>query len=288
MVNGLLDYPLINGLSKKGEATSYMSAKVFSATVLSTISKISGEVPKDINDIKAKLESFNQPGQPSFPEDIRRSFLIFISEAKTSADKSKSEIEHFRASIEEWFNSMMDRIRGKYKRHSMRVTFLVAALVTIGMNVDSISVSRYLYADKNARDALAIAAYHAASDSSMTAQVTTLRQEQQKEKADTAMADSMSEVISKIQNEKQRVDSLAAQLNDFIPLGWSLPEYKLFLNTEGNKKPSSGYFTLFIIMKIIGWTVTVFAVSLGAPFWFDVLGKVANLRNSIRPTEKSD
>lgn len=31
---------------------------------------------------------------------------------------------------------------------------------------------------------------------------------------------------------------------------------------------------------LLGWLITVAAVSLGAPFWFDLLGKVANLRGS--------
>ena len=30
----------------------------------------------------------------------------------------------------------------------------------------------------------------------------------------------------------------------------------------------------------LGWLITAAAVSLGAPFWFDLLGKVANLRGS--------
>ncbi len=31
---------------------------------------------------------------------------------------------------------------------------------------------------------------------------------------------------------------------------------------------------------IIGWLLTIGAISLGAPFWFDLLGKVAHLRGS--------
>ena len=31
---------------------------------------------------------------------------------------------------------------------------------------------------------------------------------------------------------------------------------------------------------VLGWLITIAAVSLGAPFWFDLLGKVANLRGS--------
>jgi len=40
--------------------------------------------------------------------------------------------------------------------------------------------------------------------------------------------------------------------------------------------------------RIFGWLLTAFAVSLGAPFWFDILNKVMNLRSTGKsPTEKS-
>ena len=40
-------------------------------------------------------------------------------------------------------------------------------------------------------------------------------------------------------------------------------------------------------MKIIGWLLTAMAVSLGAPFWFDMLNKVIVVRATVKPTEKS-
>lgn len=51
---------------------------------------------------------------------------------------------------------------------------------------------------------------------------------------------------------------------EMFPIGWS-------------KVPSDakGWFA-----TLIGWVITVAAISLGAPFWFDLLGKVANLKGS--------
>ena len=40
---------------------------------------------------------------------------------------------------------------------------------------------------------------------------------------------------------------------------------------------------LAITMKLLGLLITVLATSLGAPFWFDMLGKVANVRGSGTP-----
>jgi hypothetical protein len=37
----------------------------------------------------------------------------------------------------------------------------------------------------------------------------------------------------------------------------------------------------------LGWLVTAFAVSLGAPFWFDLLNKIIVVRSTVKPQEKS-
>ena len=34
---------------------------------------------------------------------------------------------------------------------------------------------------------------------------------------------------------------------------------------------------------VLGWTLTIIAVSLGAPFWFDTLSRLSRLRSSGKP-----
>jgi hypothetical protein len=41
------------------------------------------------------------------------------------------------------------------------------------------------------------------------------------------------------------------------------------------------------ITRAVGWLVTVVAVSLGAPFWFDMLNKIVNVRWAARPPEEN-
>jgi hypothetical protein len=38
---------------------------------------------------------------------------------------------------------------------------------------------------------------------------------------------------------------------------------------------------------VLGWLVTALALSLGAPFWFDMLNKFMVVRSTIKPKEKS-
>jgi hypothetical protein len=37
----------------------------------------------------------------------------------------------------------------------------------------------------------------------------------------------------------------------------------------------------------LGWLLTAFAISLGAPFWFDSLNKLMVIRSTVKPREKS-
>jgi hypothetical protein len=41
------------------------------------------------------------------------------------------------------------------------------------------------------------------------------------------------------------------------------------------------------LLRILGWLLTGVAVSLGAPFWFDVLNKIIVVRSTVKPHEKS-
>lgn len=49
-------------------------------------------------------------------------------------------------------------------------------------------------------------------------------------------------------------------------------------NTEG---------PLFTWEHLFGWVLTALAVSLGAPFWFDMLNKIMVVRSTVKPDEKS-
>ena len=56
-----------------------------------------------------------------------------------------------------------------------------------------------------------------------------------------------------------------------LPLGWG----------AGNAPDDVGD----ALRSIPGWLITVAALSLGAPFWFDLLSRVARLRGSGVPKE---
>jgi hypothetical protein len=78
--------------------------------------------------------------------------------------------------------------------------------------------------------------------------------------------------------EDQSFTALQAQLNELsLPIGWPEP---------GAPVVSDAGFGSWLVKKIIGILVTAFAVSQGAPFWFDLLNKITNLRAANRPPDE--
>lgn len=59
-----------------------------------------------------------------------------------------------------------------------------------------------------------------------------------------------------------------------MPLGW---DEKGWFNGE-QIKTQNGW-----LQAIFGWLMTGVAVAMGAPFWFDILGKLINVRNAGKP-----
>jgi hypothetical protein len=70
-----------------------------------------------------------------------------------------------------------------------------------------------------------------------------------------------------VADQIDRIDQLK------LPIGWDKA------NTQGD-----------FLARLVGWLVTTAALMLGAPFWFDVLGKLSRLRGSgnREGTAKSD
>ena len=153
---------------------------------------------------------------------------------------TENDINKIRENIEEWFDNSMARVSGWYKRKTQTITLIVAIVVSVGLNVDTFSIADHLYRDDSAR-ALAITA----------AQETI-----QKPPA----GDSLS-LSSRIESTQVELEKLK------LPVGWSASVQ--FPHNLGE-----------FVNKILGWLFTAFALSLGAPFWFDVLKKLVNLRST--------
>ncbi len=77
-------------------------------------------------------------------------------------------------------------------------------------------------------------------------------------------------------DQKQKeIKKLRKELDE-LPIGWDRASLDSFSADPG-----------FSISKVFGWVLTTIAVSLGAPFWFDGLNKLLNIRAAGRRPEKA-
>jgi len=281
----LMNHPLLNGASKPNKSTTYMDSKCFASAIIETILTASenakkGDAKQDI--AIPLIEKINSGiDNAELPAELKSVLRLFVAKTKSSIDANKlltnpemiEEIKHLESQIANWFDSIMERLTGKFKRKSLFFTFIFGTIITCLLNIDSISLMNYLYNNPEARQKLAVASYNSTDEGSdMNKKIESIKNKAAKS-VDSSTVDSLSQIITKIKNEKASIDTTLASLNSLIPIGWKEAEYK-----ELNKGGIGSWST-----KIGGLIMTILALCLGAPFWFDILNKVANLRSSLKP-----
>ena len=78
-----------------------------------------------------------------------------------------------------------------------------------------------------------------------------------------------------------------AQLESLgLPIGWSSADDPHRKWPGSNVRDNGGWIDQ-IGWHLLGWLLTALAISLGAPFWFDLLNKFIVVRSAVKPHEKS-
>jgi len=188
-------------------------------------------------------------------------------------------IEKFVEKIEGWFDDTMKRVEGWYKRQSQAILFIIGLVLAMSFNVDVIKIAGRLSTDKTARDKLIQFSIQAAD----------------KYKDDPRVINTTSVIVNghdtvAEHNEKifveysAKINSLKTEIqtgidttNEILAIGWG--------KYGGNTSPfcKTKYIlseTFGSARKILAFLILAFAVSLGAPFWFDLLNKLVKLRGS--------
>lgn len=120
---------------------AYLSSSLFVDTVMALLRENSNG--KDMDMVKSAVVSKSLNMQP----ETRRKFDSIINEAG-------DDIEDFKKKLEEWFDQMMDRVNGWYKRQINTILFYIGLLIVAIFNVDSIEIVKRLSTDDAARDRL--------------------------------------------------------------------------------------------------------------------------------------
>src|SRR5690349_8674347 len=162
-------------------------------------------------------------------------------------------LDEVQARLQRWFDDQMDRVSGWYRRKAQMITLALGLLVAVGMNADTLAIVRSL-----------------SNDSTVRASLVAQAQEAAKQPLRAAIADDMKrEADARAADTKAKIEA-AQGLGLPVGFGW------------WNDVPR----TVHPRAAAPGWLLTALAISLGAPFWFDMLGKVVSIRAANKPDEK--
>lgn len=259
-------HPLIKSLYRKREKPSYIPSRTFVLALIDLISPARTGPSNRISDIREVIDKMDETSP------IRKTFLVFLEEAE-------NDVQELQKGIETWFNNAMDRVSGWYKRRTQLFVIIIAAFLVGLSNADTLRIVKTLSHDPALRQELSLKAEDLMKQSSSSpAPLTALSPKSSGGKTDTKSSSAPTQglegggVKPPSMGLKEAVKELEAVQTAGIPLGWTAA-------------PQGGEW----VNKIIGLILTIFATSLGAPFWFDVLNKIVPIRSvGASPEEKEE
>jgi hypothetical protein len=191
-------------------------------------------------------------------ENVEDKVLVMLQDA---LDQAGSDRDKFQTALETAFNQLMDRVSGWYKRRSQLFLFVIALAIAGGLNADSFTIGQRLWKDDVLR--AAVVAQATSTAAAGKASCTTGGQANTSATQSGTPTSPNTSNAAPLETTAECVDEVK-QLG--LPIGWT--------------KATSPNTSAQDVAKAFGLLLTAFAIMLGAPFWFDFLGQVAQLRSA--------
>jgi hypothetical protein len=252
---------------------------------------------------------------------LKIQLLNMIERSGSPDDDNDKRLERLHYQLEGWFNDQMERTTGWYKSKIRWRLFYVGLLVAITLNVDSIHLFQSFYRTPALRSQLLPVAEQLAesysalkADSSLTdlqrayRSADTLKKIIGNRRVDSASIKVLDQVLVRLQtidSISKKTDTLRVNLEKQIrsnaeliaglglPIGWLHTKAPLSWLYVPANADATDYFEKYqqfslanLISYILGIVITAFSIQFGAPFWFDLLLKVVNIRRAgVKPNE---
>lgn len=214
------------------------------------------------DDLRKQLNIIYQ-GSPSVPIPGERSLL---GSEETAVEEDL--IVKAKNAFQQQYDEIMDRATDWYKRGIQWSLITIGLLIAIAFDADTIKIYGNLTSHPNERQQLLQIANDFVAEDRIVVYTTPL---------DSTKIDPNAEPTERPGELRAVIDSLITKeirtVSSPLGLGWqSVPI-----------DPKSW------LIKIAGWIITALAISLGAPFWFDLLKKLISIRSAgNRPQTASE
>lgn len=226
-------------------------------------------------------------------EGIRKVKDAAFQDAIKTVLVTAQSLKEARSKLENWFNDGMNRTSELYKRKIQIISLVVGLIVALLLNADSLQLIRAFWEDPTLRQSVAEAAKEA---------LPTLEDQiNQSNNAQSQAAGGGEGSVEAVQQSAAEVSQSVQQLLDLqLPIGWEFTpitdELVVTSQAAGLSDPRSNLRNLWnlipgnnpdwfrlLFQKLLGLAATMIAVAQGAPFWFDLLRRIAG-GNSSSPS----
>lgn len=260
LVTAFWAHPLMAKLTRQGtghgigqgkDKPSYIPANLFALALLDAIRN---QVQPDkqfenAKDVRSALTGLKY-------EQLRRLLLSIIGVDTPS-------LEQAHVDLAKWFDEYMDRATGWYRRKMQTISLALAFVVVVALNADSLAILDAVSNNAELRKA-AVAA------------------------ATEYVQKNPSPVLSPTEpiSPTQATVDLVPPIKAIIALQDTLTELNLpvWWTPAADRLPKDWVGWTY---KVLGLLITALLVSIGAPFWFDLLNKLVNLRAAGNPPDKT-
>jgi hypothetical protein len=253
------DHHLVQGLVQKDilirgkRKPSYIPTRTF---VLSLLDTLSNGFPASADDVRLAVQKIPDA-------NVQRALLALVDDARGDLDAIKKNFGV-------WFDHSMDRVSGWYRRKVQMIILLLGILASFGIGVDTIATVKLLWGDSVLRSALVDAAQAEVAK----------RQPPPQPAAQAAAAPAAPNFDQVGKNLK----ALQSQLNSLeiptYPINAVCAEWDTVQKPRPCPKGWSSLLGFWLRRHWLGFIITSAALSLGAPFWFDLLNKLVSMRST--------
>jgi hypothetical protein len=189
----------------------------------------------------------------NLPDSVKESLTSLAKKIDEKGSQTENELRELEQEIEQWFDRSMQRASGVYKRNSKGVAILIGFFVAVGANADTLYMVNSLSSNSVLRSTISLSAERLVDQSFPTTM-------------SNPSADNFAEVKTQVRDALEDVS---------LPIGWN--QYNLA--GQAKQEVTIGLVKLPFIHRVLGWLISGIAISMGSSFWFDLLGKVIDLKN---------
>jgi len=235
------------------------------------------------------------------PPSVKQSLAILARRAETKVRQTKDQLEQFNSEVSRWFDRSMGRASGVYKRNAKGVAIIIGFLIALFANTDTFHIVGRLAGDDDLRHVISTRVGSITQNTKSEDIYSREQLRQLKQNTDEILQEISLPIRWTPENLTQQfncrpaipVNNPAAPNPAPTPPPATSP-WKTFYQACLNDANAPEGFDLFRIVNVatrpaslidtgrifIGWLVSGIAIAMGAPFWFDLLSKVMNVRNT--------